>query len=95
MSISNKHKTIYAIAKGLRYGIESEHKVMTVSDLALLLNNLEYRAENGKPYVINGRGIYNCIKAAYNSFYEKDGNYERAGWIATAFCNKDGVYPWE
>ncbi len=95
MEISNKHKVIYALARGLRYRSGDERNVMSGSELASLLNDLGYRANSGKPFKVGGRGIYNCIHAAYDSFYKCDGDGRRAGWIATAFCDKYGKYAWD
>ncbi|QEN06782.1 hypothetical protein EXM22_01785 [Oceanispirochaeta crateris] len=95
MSISDKHKVIYGIAKGLRYGDEKGHKEMKGSELAEILNDLGYLTDDGEKYTVGTIGIFSCISAAYKSFKKHDGDDHRAGWIATAFVDRNGEYAWQ
>ena len=67
---------------------------MTVPDLASALNQHNHRTSYGSQFVVDARGIYKVVSAAYKWFYDA-GMVAEAEMIAEAFVKPDGMYAYE
>lgn len=72
----------------------AQGRTMAASDLAKLLNQNNFRAQNGSQYK-GGRGTFKLIRETWHSFNSQHGFARETQNIADAFVNNQGKYVYQ